>query len=125
MLLPVLYHWAPSDRYDMIDKQGLVAGSKPTVSSEAVTSVSLSADPQTAWSLSGAMEWCSDVDQWDLWMVRLAEHDEVQVRAEFGPRIQEVKVRNSIGRDRVWFVGRRAFSGVQGGPQDVASVSLP
>lgn len=116
MLLDTLFHWSPAERYDDINTNGLIAGSKETVASGPLVTVCLGVDPQGAWSLSGAMEWCSEIDMWDLWQVRLADGDEVQPRAEFGPRIVEIKVRNSIARDRVWFVGRRRVSGGECGP---------
>lgn len=122
MLLPALYHWSPAKRYEGINSLGLVAGSKETVASGALQTVCLGTDPQAAWSLSGAMDWCCEVDEWDLWQVRLADTDEVSLRAEFGPHIWEVKVRNSLPRDRLWFVGRRGFSGGELGP---AVVTFP
>lgn len=107
MNLSPLYHWAPADRYDAIHQQGLVAGSPATVASEAIEQLCLSPDPRDAWQLSGAMGWVSEVDAWDLWLVHLSEGDEVMVRSDFGPTIREVKVRNSIPRERIWYVGRR------------------
>lgn len=122
MLLPALYHWSPAERYQDINTGGLVAGSRETVASSALQTVCLGTDPQAAWSLSGAMDWCSEIDEWDLWQVQLADTDEVTLRAEFGPQICEVKIRNSVPRDRIWFVGRRGFSGGEDGP---AAVTLP
>lgn len=123
MLLAALYHWAPSERYDSIRARGLVAGSLPAVASVALHTVCLGPDPQQAWALSGAMEWLADVDEWDLWQVVLGPNDEVMIRAEFGPQIYEVKVRNSIPPDRLWFVGRRGCSGGECGPQAVTAPS--
>ena len=102
-----MYHWSPAERFKDIDREGLVAGSRSTVASAELPVVCVSPDPVLAWQLSGAMEWACDVEQWDLWLVRLAETDAVQVRAEFGPQIQEVKIRNHVPRDRLWYVGRR------------------
>jgi hypothetical protein len=107
MILPELYHWSPAERFDAIHRDGLVAGSPSAVASGPLETVCLSPDPKRAWQLSGAMDWVSEVDEWDLWLVTLADKDEVMIRAEYGPEIQEIKVRNSIPRERLWYIGRR------------------
>lgn len=110
MRLGALYHWSPADRFEEIWRSGLRPHAGPTVASGSLCYVCLSPDPSTAWSLSGAMDWVSDVDEWDLWLVRLGEGDHVCVRGEFGPRIEEVKVYGHLPADRLWWVGRRGQS---------------
>ncbi len=107
MNLQLLYHWSPADRFDSINRYGLIAGSPITVASSALETICLGPDPRTAWSISGAMDWVSEVDEWDLWLVALADTDNVHIRPEFGARINEIKVRNSIPRERIWHAGRR------------------
>jgi len=80
-----------------------------TCSDDALVSpyLSFSPTPSCAWSLSGAMEWVSEIDRWDLWQVRIEEGDEVGIRPEFGPVVQEIKVYSAIPADRLWHVGER------------------
>lgn len=107
-----MYHWAPSSRRESILRTGLLPLSDPTTSSMEIGMrapyVCVSPTASAAWSLSGDMEWVSDIEEWDLWQVRLADGDEVSVRGDFGPRISEVRVRNAIPPDRVWLVATRA-----------------
>ena len=42
-----------------------------------------------------------------MWQVRLDDNDMTFVRAEFGGRIQEVRVGNRIPKSRVTFLGTR------------------
>jgi len=112
MLLPSLYHWSPAERYESITLSGLVAGSPPVTASTALHRVSVSPDPQVAWTLSGAMDWNSEHEVWDLWLVRLADGDACYVRPGFGPHIGEIQIAGSVPADRVWFVGRRDRDGV-------------
>lgn len=107
MQLGSLYHWSPAQRFDEIYQAGLRPHAEPTVASGSLAYICLSPDPSTAWSLSGAMEWVSEVDEWDLWLVRLAKGDHVCVRPEFGPAIEEIKVYGSLPADRLWWVARR------------------
>lgn len=107
MILPAMYHWSPADRYESIRRNGLVPGSPACVASGEPAYVCLSPVPSSGWGLSGDMDWASDVDEWDLWQVRLQEGDEVHVRSDFGPVIREVKAHGVIGPDRVWWVARR------------------
>lgn len=110
MILPALYHWSPSERRDEISRDGLqphrpaVTHSDPSMTSPYL---SFSPTPSRAWSLSGAMEWVSEVDCWDLWQVRISEGDSICIRPDFGPTIQEIKVYNAIPADRLWHVGER------------------
>lgn len=107
MILGPLYHWSPAARHDDIHRDGIKPGAPSTVASVPLPYVCLGFDPASAWAISGAMEWVSEVDKWDLWLVRLGDGDSVQVRPDFGPRLQEVKVHNPIPADRLWWVGRR------------------
>ncbi|MET0601848.1 MAG: hypothetical protein ABW167_07650 [Baekduia sp.] len=114
MLLPVLFHWSPGDRRQSIIREGLKPYSPTTVSTREASGevvvwpyVCLSPAPATAWGLSGDMGWASAVDVWDLWQVRLTGDDEVHVRSEWGNHLREIRVRNAIPPDRVWWCGRR------------------
>lgn len=108
MLLDDLYHWSPADRFDQVFREGLRPHSRPSVcQTTSLSYVCLSPNPARAWSLSGDMEWVSEVDEWDLWQVRLADSDDVRIRPDFGPVIQEVKVHGPIPADRIWWVARR------------------
>lgn len=105
-----LYHWAPTARRTTILQQGLVLYSDPVTHAgpEAYPYLCMSPRPSRAWGLSGDMEWVGEVESWDLWEVRLASGDEVHVRPFFGDEIEEIKVRNSIPADRVWYVATRS-----------------
>jgi hypothetical protein len=109
MNVGLLYHWSPSIRREGILREGLKVYSEPVTHTgdERYPYLCFGPTPSAAWGLSGDMEWTSEHEQWDLWQVRLVEGDEVHVRAEFGPTIYEVRVRNSIPADRVWYVGTR------------------
>jgi hypothetical protein len=108
VLLPALFHWSPAQRFDEIYREGLRPHARPTVCRTTTLSyVCLSPTPSAAWGLSGDMEWVSEVDEWDLWQVRLADGDDVRIRPDFGPAIQEIKVHGPIPADRVWWVARR------------------
>lgn len=123
MLLPALYHWSPAARFDAICRDGLRPHSPPAVATVSMPYVCLSPTPSRAWSLSGRMEWVSKVDAWDLWQIQLADGDQVEVRPDFGPAIQEIKVHGPIPADRVWWVARRgstpANTGIQQPKEEV------
>lgn len=109
MILPALYHWAPTERRDSIRRGGLQPYSPPTVCSGglAFPCVCLAPTPSAAWSISGDMDWVSEIEEWDLWQVRLPDGAEVHIRSGFGPRIVEIKVHTAIPADCVWFVAQR------------------
>lgn len=108
MELGILYHWSPAQRFDDVYREGLRPHSTPTVCvGTTLPYICLSPTPSAAWGLSGAMEWVSDIDEWDLWQVRLSEGDQVSVRPEFGPRVEEIKVYGSLPADRLWWAARR------------------
>lgn len=107
MKLDALYHWSPAKRFDAIYREGLRPHSPSTVASSSLAYVCLSPDPSTAWTLSGGMDWVSEIDEWDLWMVHLADGDQVCIRSEFGPSIEEVKVYGPLPADRLWWIARR------------------
>lgn len=110
MLLPALFHWSPSDRRSVIRTEGLRPYCPPTISTGdlAWPYLCFSPTPSSAWGLSGDMQWVSEIDDWDLWQVRLAEGDEVHYRNDFGPVLREIRVYNAIPADRLWFVGTRS-----------------
>lgn len=111
MQLDALYHWSPTDRFAGIYRDGLRPHSPATVChGNTLPYICLSPSPSAAWGLSGGMDWVSEIDEWDLWMVRLADGDQVCIRAEFGPKIEEVKVYGPIPADRLWWVARRVPS---------------
>jgi hypothetical protein len=68
--------------------------------------ICLSPDPARAWNLSGAMERYTEIEEWDLYQVRLGLDDDVRLRVE-GATIWEARVHNSIPADRLWWVGTR------------------
>lgn len=107
MNLGALYHWSPRPRRDAILKQGLVPGSESTNAGSTVAYICLGTSPRGAWMLSGDLEWAQEVEDWDLWQVWLVDMDEVRIRPNYGPRIDEVKVHNVIPPDRVWWAGER------------------
>lgn len=107
MRLGTLYHWSPAERFDEIYQVGLRPHKPPTVASTPLPYVCLSPDPSIAWTLSGGMDWVSEIAEWDLWAVRVAEGDHVCVRAEFGPEIKEIKLYGPLPADRLWWVARR------------------
>lgn len=105
------YHWSPAERRDSIQRDGLVPNSLNVVCSQPYEFICLSPDPATAWTLSGAVAadingYVSD-DGWDLWQVDLADGDEIHPRAQFGPVITEIQVRNRIPAARVTYLARR------------------
>lgn len=106
MILPALYHWAPTERRDDIFQLGLVPNRLNTTSSVSLPHICLSTTPSNAWAMSGGTGW-TEIEDWDLWQVRLNENDNVHIRPEFGNIIQEIKVRNVITPDRIWLVGSR------------------
>ncbi len=110
VILPALYHWSPKERRTEIEAHGLHPRKAATTHSDPdllSPYLCFSPTPSAAWSLSGAMEWTSEVDGWDLWQVRIAEGDSICIRPDFGPVIQEIKVYNAILPDRLWHVGER------------------
>lgn len=112
MRLTPLYHWAPAERYDLIRREGLRPGCAPTVASVPLTYLCLGPDPRLAWAISGAMDYCQEVEHWDLWQAHMVDGDELYVRPDFGPAIHEVKLRGCIPPDRLWWIGRRYDLGV-------------
>ena len=89
-------------------KHGLVLGSEPMVNRDVRNPhISLGVRPSGAWAISGDMDWVSEIEEWDLWEVRLREGDHVVIRPEFGPQIQEVQVGNTLPADRVWLIAQR------------------
>jgi hypothetical protein len=113
MELTPLYHWSPSDRREAIRQDGLRPRQPSTVTRDFIQPhVCLGPDPQTAWSISGAMTWVADIEQWDLWMVHVGKKDSVHVLPEFGARIREIHVSNPIPANRIWLVGTRDSTGI-------------
>lgn len=114
-VLGALYHWAPVDRRVGILQQGLVPYANAVCHGEvegrslSYPYVCLGLTPSGAWGLSGGSD--SDVQgeyDWDLWQVRLADSDHVDVLSTWGAVLREVRVRNAITADRVWWVATRA-----------------
>lgn len=115
MILGQLYHWSPGDRRELIRADGLKPYQEPAVRADPAEgfahgygSISLGFDPAGAWEYSGDLQHMTEHKNWDLWQVLvLADHDQVRIRAEFGPRVHEIKVFNPIPPDRLWWVGER------------------
>jgi hypothetical protein len=106
MELPLMYHWAPAERRESIIRQGLLVFTADTAQEFAWPYICLSPDPARAWNLSGAMERYTEIEEWDLYQVRLGLDDDVRLRVE-GATIWEARVHNSIPADRLWWVGTR------------------
>lgn len=112
MYLPPLFHWSPLERRERIRAEGLRPYTDPTLTSAEGAEwamgcgvICFGTTPSAAWGLSGML--VEGIETWDLWQVNLEDSDEVHIRAEFGPRIKEVRVRNPIAADRLWWVGER------------------
>lgn len=112
--LPPGYHWSPKDRREAIRADGLKPYSPPVLTMEPAADwahgfgcICLGLTPARAWSLSGDMQHVSEIEEWDLWQIALADGDEIRVRAEFGPCIKEIRVFNPIPADRLWWVAER------------------
>lgn len=118
MILSPLYHWSPAARYDAILRDGLTPLSDPTVASGPLNYVCASTDPAMGWSISGGMDWMSEVEVWDLWLIWVGERDAVHVRDEWGPVVREVRIRNSVPAERLWWIGRRSTFNL---PEDLAA----
>lgn len=102
-----LYHWSPSDRRESILKEGLQILTTPTFSTQKYPYVCLGTSPSAAWGLSGGYDPTCEILDWDLYQVTLEETDEVHILPLFGYKVQEVRVRNPIPPQRVWYVGSR------------------
>ena len=108
MILPALFHWSPSDRFQEIHQKGLQPFQQPTTSTNFRASyICLGTEPASAWHLSGATAWGEEVGEWDLWQVAVQDHHEVRIRTEQGPKIIEVRVHGSIAADCLFYCGRR------------------
>jgi hypothetical protein len=107
--LGALYHWSPTTRRDRITTEGLRPGQPPTQGECPLHAVCLAPTPALAWVLSepGDRLRIGAGFVWDLWMVRLQPTDDVEITTMRGPRIEEVRVRNPIPPDRLWYVGTR------------------
>lgn len=112
MNLNPLYHWSPAERFDNIRFQGLRPGSEPTVASGPLEYICLGTTPALGWRISGAMEYVSEIEHWDLWQVDLPDNAELWIRGDFGPTVSEIKCRTPIPAERLWWVGRRYDLGV-------------
>lgn len=69
--------------------------------------ICLSPTPSSAWSLTPGADRDCEIEEWDLWQVRLEEHDDVRIRPYGGNVIREVRVHNSLPADRLWWVAQR------------------
>lgn len=109
MRLGQLYHWSPADRLPSIAEQGLRPHSLNVICSAPYEFICASPDPRTAWSLSGAVAGIAGYASadWDLWQFEVTATDEVHIRSEFGPDIQEIQIRNPIAPERLFHVARR------------------
>lgn len=123
LVLPPLYHWAPSERRAGIIRRGLLPrtptgvtigptfartnrGPRPYDPDGTTVAVCLGTSPSHAWSLSGAL--CAERGAvWDLWQVTLDDGDEVHPLPFWGYRLDEVRVANRIPKRRVWWVAER------------------
>ncbi len=110
-VLPALYHWSPATRRTSVFERGLIPGSPSAVAScTHLPYTCLGFTPSGAWSLSGATAH-GEVEDWDLWQVRVPAGAEVHVRPEFGDELHEVKVYTVIPPHHVWWTGCRTDTG--------------
>jgi hypothetical protein len=109
MLLPALYHWSPTDCREEILRVGIQIFSEPVTHSgdHLWPYFCFSPTPSSAWSLSGDTSWMGECESWDLWQFRVGDQDDVRIRSNFGPVIEEVKIYNSIPADRLWYIATR------------------
>lgn len=108
MILPPLYHWSPTEIRVKLQQEGLKVYMPPTVGSgpERSPYICLGFTPRWAWLLSG--DFSPDAsEEWDLWQVEIPEKAHVEIRPEYGPQLQEVKVYTTIAPDHLWLVARR------------------
>lgn len=109
--LPVLYHWAPKAKREQITLEGLKPYQAATVCTPDMRSpyICLSPSASSAWSLSGDMEWVSEIEEWDLWQVVIPNDSttEVHVRPFFGNTVEEIKVYTPLAPSCVWYVATR------------------
>lgn len=120
MNLTHLFHWAPADRYESISRHGLLTLQEPTVASARLHYACASLSPDRAWMISGALNWCAGIDNWDLWMIHIGPLDQLHLRPQFGPLVEEVMIHNPIPSDRLWWVGRRSTTGTPGEMLEIA-----
>lgn len=106
-MITTLFHWSPAERYASVRRHGLLPDQRATVASSSLHYICASPDPQRAWLLSGAADWCQEIEQWDLWMLTVVDTDELHVRPFFGRWVEEIKLRNPIPPERLWWCGRR------------------
>ena len=104
--LDQLYHWSPKDRRLGILQNGLQLMAKAQVNTVPFPWICLGTTPSSAWGLTLA-EQRLEIEVWDLWQVTLAEKDHVDILAEWGPAIREVRVHNGLPSDRLWWIGER------------------
>lgn len=109
-----LYHWAPGRRREAILREGLRPYSAPVVHGTGEDErfsfpyICLGVTPSAAWGLSGGtLAEDEFAEGWDLWQVRLAETADTHVLPFWGSLPQEVRVRNAVGADCVWYVATR------------------
>lgn len=117
MDLPALFHWSPSANRLDIQNNGLQLYSPslcqvwdPATGEDVQVRwpyICLGTDPRLAWSLSGDMDWASEIEEWDLWLVELRARDDIQIRSDLGPSVKEVRSFNTLPPDRLWWVGQR------------------
>src|SRR4051812_6930575 len=110
----MLYHWAPADRFEEIQREGLKTYSKPSVQSGRLRwpYICCGFTPSGAWVLSGDFmrdrERLDPIEVWDLYQVTIPDMAHVEIRPEFGPTVQEVKIFTSIPASEIWWVARRS-----------------
>lgn len=105
--LSPLFHWSPAERHESIRRHGLRAGMPATVAGSPQRHICAGVCPQRAWAISGAMDFVSDIETWDLWLIHIATTDELHVRPDYGPDIDEIMIKTAVPPDRLWWVGRR------------------
>lgn len=69
--------------------------------------ICLSTSPSAGWSLSGDARGRDDIHEWDLYQVVINHNDDIEIRSDLGPCINEVRTFTAIPTDRIWWVARR------------------
>lgn len=107
MRLDALYHFSPANRRDAIRRDGLIPGSTPVTATEAQPHLCFATDPAVAWVLSGGIDWNDHIADWDLWMIRVADTDQLTIVGDTGPYLRDIWIPHPIPARRLWLAGTR------------------
>jgi hypothetical protein len=122
-----LYHWSPKSRRQSILKLGLVPGKLSVDKTWRPPYICLSSSPYSAWLLSPFMNGLGFdgeapvTEDWDLWMTYSSKVKNLRQRKDYPC---EYRTRYRVYKRDLWFVGSRAFSGVNRSPLGNVSSSV-